>query len=80
MNIPKGVEVHSDIMWVIKVKRNIYGQSQSGRVRNKLLVVKLTISAARFRKINIDECVFYWGEIMYIMYTDDYDMEGTYEE
>ena len=66
----KGIEVQSDNNWVLEVNNNTYGQRQSGRVWNKFRVGKLTISAVRFRKSKIDECVFYWGEIMYVIYTD----------
>ena len=54
MNNPKGVELHSDTEWVIKRNKNIYGQSQAGRILNKFLVEKLTSSEVGFRRNKID--------------------------
>ena len=44
MKTPKVIAVHSNREWLIKVKKNIYGQLQAGRVWNKCLVEKLTQS------------------------------------
>ena len=41
---------------------------------------KLTISTVGFRQIKIDDPVFYQGESMYILYTDDYILAGPDEE
>ena len=41
MKIPKGIEIHSDTEWVLKVNQNIYRQHQEGRVLNDFLVGKL---------------------------------------
>ena len=38
MKIQKCIEVHSDTEWLLKVKKNIYGQWQAGRVWNKFLL------------------------------------------
>ena len=61
MNITKGIEVQSDTEWLIKFKKNIYGQCQSVRLYNNFLVGELTSSAVRFRQSNIYECMFYRG-------------------
>ena len=53
-NIQKVIEVQSDTKWVLKVKKNIYGQRQAGRVWNKFIVGKLTSSAVGLRQIKID--------------------------
>ena len=47
---------------------------------NKFLVEKLTISAVGFKKINIDECVCCRGGSVYILYTDDYILDGSDKE
>ena len=69
MNIPK---VIFDNDWLLNYKKNKYGKHQIGRVWNKLLVEKLTISEVGFRKIKIYEGMFYQGESIYILYTGDY--------
>ena len=61
MKIPKVIEVHCDIEWLLKAKNNIYGRHQAGRVWNKFLLGELTRSAVGFRQSNVDECVFYQG-------------------
>ena len=76
----KGIEVQSNIKFLLKTKKNIYGKSQSGRVRNKLLVEKLTSSEVGFREIKAGEYVLYLGKGIYILYTENYVMEGTDEE
>ena len=80
MKITKGIEVHSDTDWVLNVKNNIHKQRQAGRLWNKFLVGKLTSSADGFRQSKIDECVFYQIESIYILYTDNYILEGPDEE
>ena len=80
MKIPKVIELQSDTNWVLKAKKNIYGQRQIGRVWNELLVGKITSSSVRFRQSNIDECVLYQGKSIYILYTDYSILEGSDEE
>ena len=80
MEIPKGVKVqgggHGD--YVLRVKKNIYGQKQAGRVWNQYLVKKLR--KIGFKQSKIDECVFYRGSTMYILYTDDSILAGPDEK
>ena len=80
MKIPKGIEVQSHTEWVLKENKNIYRQRQADTVWNKLIVEKLTNSAVAVRKSNIDECVFYLGKIMNILYTNDYDLKIPEQE
>ena len=77
MKIPKGFEVDSDDPneYVLKLHRNVYGQKQAGRVWNKYLEHKL-IHEVGFTKSKVDECVFYKGNTMYILYTDDSIIAG----
>ncbi len=56
--------------YVLKVHRNIYRQTQAGRVWNKYLVNKLTKEVG-FVQSNVDKCVFCKGKMMYTLYTDD---------
>ena len=77
MKIPKGFELNygSPNEYVLKLKRNIYGQKQAGRVWNKYLEKKL-IEEVGFTKSKVDECVFYKKNTMYILYTDDSILAG----
>jgi hypothetical protein len=67
MEIPKGFEVEGD--YVLQLLKNLYGQKQAGRVWNKHLVSKL--KSIGFKQSAIDECVFYKGQCIYVLYTDD---------
>jgi Reverse transcriptase (RNA-dependent DNA polymerase) len=55
--------------YVLKIHRNIYGQKQAGRVWNKYLVSKLV--KLGLKQSSVDECVFYMGKTLYVLYTDD---------
>ena len=54
----------------MKVKRNVYGQKQVGRVWNQYLTNKL-INKVGFTQPEVGECQFYRGNILYVLYTDD---------
>lgn len=60
MKIPKGFEMEDcePNEYVFKLKKNLYGQKQAGRVWNKHLVKKLTKEVG-FVQSKVDECVFY---------------------
>ncbi len=53
----------------MKLLKNIYGQKQAGRVCNSFLVDKLT--SWGFTSLLIDDCVFFRGDIIFIVYVDD---------
>jgi hypothetical protein len=77
MKIPKGFELsdgNSDD-YVLQLHRNIYGQKQAGRVWNQYLVNKL-VNELKFKQSEIDECVFYRGKTLYVLYTDDSLLAG----
>jgi Reverse transcriptase (RNA-dependent DNA polymerase) len=78
MKIPKGFELiggdDSDKDYVLKIRKNIYGQKQAGRVWNKHLVERL--KSVGFTQSAIDECVFYRGKSIYVLYTDDSILAG----
>ena len=77
MTVPKGFEIDGEDPneYVLKLHRNIYGQKQAGRVWNKYLVDKL-VNHVGFVQSEVDECVFYKGKTMYILYTDDSILAG----
>jgi Reverse transcriptase (RNA-dependent DNA polymerase) len=55
--------------YVLQIHRNIYGQKQAGQVRNKYLAKKL-VNVLNFIQSKVDECVFYRGTTMYVLYAD----------
>ena len=76
--IPAGVELEdgsSTNDYVLKTHRNIYGQKQAGRVWNQYLVQKL-VKELGFQQSSVDECVFYRGSTLYVLYTDDSLLAG----
>jgi hypothetical protein len=78
MEIPRGVRLSDGDDpkdFVLKLNRNVYGQKQAGRVWNKYLVDKL-VNEVGFKQSEVDECVFYKGNILYVLYTDDSIIAG----
>lgn len=64
---PKGTNTND---YVLRLNRNVYGQKQASRVWFQYLSTKL-INELGFTQSKIDECVFYRGKTMYVLYTDD---------
>ena len=81
MKVPKGFELDEGDSndYVLKLHKNVYGQKQAGRVWNKYLVNKLT-KELKFVQSQTDECVFYRGTTMYVLYTDDSILAGPDEK
>jgi glutamate 5-kinase len=78
MKVPSGVKIEGkgDAKdYVLKIHRNIYGQKQAGRVWNKYLTNKLT-KILGFKQSKVDECVYYRGKTLYVLYTDDSLLAG----
>ena len=72
MDIPKGVQfegVEDPNDWVLKLKRNLYGQRQAGRVWNQHLHKGLM--ELGYRQSQIDECVYFRDGLIFLVYTDD---------
>jgi len=71
MELPKGIETkHGNSKdHVLKLLQNIYGQKQAGRVWNHYLTSKLL--EIGFSQSLIDDCVFYRGSTIFIVYVDD---------
>jgi hypothetical protein len=76
MKVPKGFTVENGDSkdYVLQINKNIYGQKQAGRVWYQHLVKKL--AAAGFKRSAVDECVFYRGHCIYVLYTDDSILAG----
>ena len=72
MKIPRGFSVTDGQQddYVLKLHRNVYGQKQAGRVWFKYLS-EILINKVGFKQSETDECVFYRGSVMYVLYTDD---------
>ena len=77
MRVPKGFKITGKDPddYVLKLNKNVYGQKQAGRVWNKYLEKKL-IEAVGLKKSKIDECVYYKGKTIYLLYTDDSILAG----
>ena len=54
---------------------NVYGQKQAARVWYKYLESRL-VQRAGFTKSKVDDCIFYKGNIIYVLYTDDSVLSG----
>jgi hypothetical protein len=80
MKIPKGFQIEDGKTedYVLELHRNVYGQKQSGRVWYKYLTERL-IKRVGFTQSKVDECVFYRGKVMYVLYTDDSILAGPDE-
>ena len=77
MQIPKGFEIEhsSNEEYVLKVHRNVYGQCQASRVWYQYLKNKL-VKELNFKQSKVDECIFYRGSTIYMLYTDDSILAG----
>ena len=77
MQIPKGFEIEGSPRdeYVLRLNANVYGQRQAGRVWNDHLV-NILVNQLNFKQSKVDECVFYRGNTMYLLYTDDSILAG----
>jgi hypothetical protein len=78
MEIPKGFELEGGLDrkdHVLELHRNVYGSKNAGRTWYRYLSKKL-IEEVGFTQSKVDECVFYKGSVMYILYTDDSILAG----
>lgn len=71
MELPAGIRTkHGNSKdYVLQIVANLYGQKQGGRVWNQYLVDKL--KSLGFDQSLVDECVFYRGTTIFILYVDD---------
>jgi hypothetical protein len=81
MTIPKGFKINEgrNADYVLLLHRNVYGQKQAGRVWNQHLT-NILIDKVGFTQSKVDECVFYRGKVMYVLYTDDSILAGPDED
>ena len=81
LKIPAGFEVEGVNKgdYALKLHKNVYGQKQAVRVWYKYLNKKLTEELV-FERSQVDECVFYRGKKIYVLYTDDYILAGPDQE
>ena len=82
MRIPKGFDLGEGTNptdYVLHIHRNIYGKKDSGRVWNQYLTKKL-IEEIGFKQSKVDECVFYRGKTIYLLYIDDSILAGPDED
>ena len=56
--------------YCLRLKKNIYGQKQAGRIWNHYLVDGLKNIGFKQSKAG-DECVFYRGDVIFFVYVDD---------
>ena len=68
MKIPGGFTVvdGNNKDYLLKLHRNVYGQKDSGRVFYQYLRKKL-VNEVGFVQSEVDECVFYRGNVMYVL-------------
>jgi hypothetical protein len=71
IELPQGIQTkHGNSKeHVLKLEKNIYGQKQAGHVWNSFLVDKLT--SIEFTTSLIDDCIFFRGDIIFMVYVDD---------
>jgi hypothetical protein len=77
MHLPRGLTfagVHRSTH-CLKMKKNLYGSRQAGRVWNQHLVNGL-VRTLKFKQSAIDECVFYRGTTVLLIYVDDGILSG----
>jgi hypothetical protein len=63
----EGTQVVTD--YCLKVNRNIYGSCDASR--NWYVYLTNRLQEIGFECLKVDECVFYKGRVLYILYTDD---------
>ena len=70
--VPKYFETEdrNEDNYVLKIHWNIYIRKQAGRLWNQYLVEKL-VNVLGFNQSTVEECVFYRGKTLYVLYTDD---------
>ena len=81
MKIPKGIQIEGvddPNEWVLELHRNVYGGKSAGR--QWYLYLKSKLESIGFERSDFDECVFYKGQCMYVLYTDDSILAGPDKE
>ena len=80
LKIPAGFEVEGgdNSKYVLVMKKNVYGQKQAGRAFNTFLDKRL--KGIGFKPSKVDDCVYWKGSVMYVLYTDDSILAGPSRE
>ena len=70
VELPKGLEIEgaSNATHVFEGLRNIYGGKDAGR--QWFLHLKKKLLEVGFEQSQFDECLFYCGNVVFILYTD----------
>ena len=76
MEIPKGFHIPGAAKgkYVMSMVKNVYGCRQAGRVWNRYLTKRLL--EVGFERSKVDDCVFYYGETIFVVYVDDCILAG----
>jgi hypothetical protein len=71
MELPQGIQTkHGNSKeHVLKLEKYVYGQKQAGHMWNSFLVDKLMFIG--FTTLLIDDCIFFCGDIIFMVYVDD---------
>ena len=70
MELPTGIKSKDPNKdYVLKLKKNLYGQKQAGRIF--YLHLKEGLKKIGFEASSIDECLFYCGKTIFVVYVDD---------
>ena len=80
LQLPDGIETESgnSRTHMLKLLQKVYGQKQAGKVWTDFLSKNLF--KIGFKRRNIDECVFYRGNLVFLVYIDDgifVSLDGT---
>jgi len=85
MKLPPGFTIPGKLLteqerkeYILKLEKNLYGQKQAGRVW--YLHLKDNLLKLGFKPSEHDECVFYHGSTIFIVYTDDTILLGPSKE
>jgi Reverse transcriptase (RNA-dependent DNA polymerase) len=79
MEVPRGHHLYIERKrYAIKIKQNLYGQKQAGRVWNKYLTKTLTNNG--FNQSQADECLFYFKQCIILIYVDDTIIAGPTDD
>ena len=77
MEVPRGIEIEgidNPKDWCLEIHKNIYGGKAAGR--QWYLHLKSKLEGIGFKRSMFDECVFFKGNCMYVLYTDDSILAG----
>jgi hypothetical protein len=79
MELPQGIKTatRNSKDYILKLLKNIYGQKRAESVWNLFLVDKLT--SLGYTSLLIDDCVFFRGVIIFMVYVDDGIFLGNYD-